>query len=231
VSTPSSTDPPPAAPTTRLGPIPGFTRPPRGRRWYRRWTLVILVLLAALAAAVISDIPTPQSTRQQASVVSGVVKEIATGVHPCAYAVSEAFRTFYVPSTDGTLTKTSRGFANQYLDQDQQACSFESTSIFSMSTITVPNSPAGARLTDIIKTALEWATSDANGAIVDIQALVRRPTDTKALENLHARERSLATDRRKAEGDLRDAETDLHGQLLPGLGLPAFPDPPSASST
>lgn len=238
MSTPPDTappgGPPPGSATERreleLGPIPGFTRPPRGRAWYRRWWLAILVVVGLVAAAVISDLPTPQTTAQQATTVAGVVREITTGVHPCVFAVDEAFKTFYEPSTEGKLTKVSRGFAHQYLDEDQQACSFESTSIFSMSTITVPSSPAGNRLTAIIKTVLEWATSDANGAIVDIQTLLKHPTNAPALKDLAKRERMLASDRGKAERDLREAKADLDGQPLPGLGLPSLPTPASPSS-
>ncbi len=212
-----------------LGPIPGFT-PPRGRGRYRRWWLVILVVLGIATAAVVSDLPTPQSTRQQATADAGIVKEIATGIHSCAFAVEEAFKTFYVPATNGTLSKVSRGYANQYLNQDQQACSFESTAIFGMATITVPNSPAGSRLSSVIKTVFEWTTSDANGAIVDIRTLVKDPTNAAARRDLASRERLLATDRAKAERDLRGAEADLGGQLLPSLGLPSFPDPARSTS-
>jgi hypothetical protein len=226
----ASTSTPGRTTGTPLGPIPGFTRPPREQRWYRRWWWAILVVVAVVVAAVVSDLPTRQNVQQQATEVGAIVKEIATGVHPCAFAVSEAFKTFFVPARNGTLSSASLGFARQYLDEDQQACSFESTSIFSMSTITVPNSPAGEHITAIIKTVLEWATSDANGAIVDIQTLVRHPTDPTALKDLRKRERTLATDRAKSERDLRAAEADLGGQPLPGLGLPSFPDPSAHQS-
>lgn len=229
MSGPSDTKPVPPSIDDRLGPIPGFTLPPRNKRWYRRWALWIVVGVVVVAVAVVSDLPTGQTNRQQASVVGAVVKEIATGVHPCAYAVNEAYNTFYVPAKHGTLSKASRAFATQYLDEDQQACSFESTAIFGMSTITVPNSPAGEQLNDVIRTTFKWATSDANGAILDIQTLVRHPTDPKALQDLQKRERRLASDRARTERDLRGAEADLHGAALPGLGLPTFPDPAAHS--
>lgn len=203
----------------------GFTTatPRRPRPWYRRWPFWVIVAVVVVAASVLSDLPTAQNTAQQATVAAGVVKEIATGVHPCAYALSEAFTTFLLPATSGTLSKASRGFARQYLSEDQQACSFESTSIFGMSTITVPNSPTGGRLSALIKTVLYWATSAANGAIVAIQTLVDHPTDAEALHNLASRERSLASDRAAAERELRGAENDLHGTALPGVGLPQEP--------
>lgn len=201
-----------------------FTRPHRRHRpWYRRWAIWAVAGAVVVAATVVSDLPQPETIAQQVTVAAGVVREIATGVHPCKYAVSEAFTTFLLPSTDGTLPKVSRGFAHQYLSEDEQACSFENTQIFSMSTITVPNSPAGARLSALIKTVLEWSTSDANGAIVAIETLVQHPTDTKALQDLAARERQMATDRAAAGRELRDAERDLHGAVLPGIGLPAEP--------
>lgn len=228
VSTPTAS--PSGPPGRNLGPIPGFTRPPAGRPWYRRWALWIVVLAAVIIAAVVSDIPSPQNVKQQATAVAGVVREISTGVHACEYAVSEAFRTFYGPAKNGTLSASSRSFAHQYLSQDQQACSFENTGIFGMATITVPNSPAGEHLSAMIKTVLEWSTSDANGAIVDIQTLVTHPTDRTALQDLATRERLLASDRAKAEGDLHAAEAALQGEALPSIGLPAFPDP-AASPT
>jgi hypothetical protein len=210
----------------------GFTTPaPKGPRpWYRRWPFWVTVAVVVVAASVVSDLPTPQTTKQQATVAAGVVREIATGVHPCEYALTEAFTTFLLPARNGTLSKASRGFARQYLNEDQQACSFESTAIFGMSTITVPNSPAGQHLSALIKTVLDWATADANGAIVAIQTLVNHPTDAKALQDLASREQRLASDRAAAEGELRAAENDLHGSVLPGVGLPQEPVPRSTAS-
>ncbi len=220
--------PEPAAgpPGGGLGPIPGFTRPAPGRPWYKRWALWVVVL----AAAIIADLPKPQSDTQKAAVVAAVLKEISTDVHPCEYAVSEAFRTFYDPVTHDTLPAASRTFAHQYLSQDQQACSFVNTGIFGMSTITVPNSAAGRQLSAIIKTALEWCTSDANGAIADIETLVTQPGDRAALEDLATRERLLAADRAAAVRDIRAAEAALDGLPLPSIGLPSLPHPTASSS-
>ena len=220
---PSGSQPAPGSLDERLGPVPGFTLPSHDRRWYRRWITWAAVVVVAVVAVVLADFPTHQNVSQRASDIAGVVQEISTDVHPCAFAVNEAFRTFYEPARNGTLSQTSRAFSHQYLDEDQQACSFENTAIFSMSTITVPNTPAGERMGELIKTVLEWATSDANGAILDIQTLLARPSDAKALHDLAVRERRLAADRASAERTLRRAESELGGQALPGLGLPRLP--------
>jgi hypothetical protein len=219
---PQSPQPSAAKPDRGLGPIPGFTRRPPGRPWYRRWGLWLVVAAAVAAAVIISDLPKSQNDAQQATVVSGVLHEVSTDVHPCVYAVAEAFRTFYFPAIHGTLPATSQKFAHQYLSQDQQACSFENTGIFGMTTITVPNSPAGRQLSAVIKTVLEWATSDANGAIADIQTLLTHPHSRAALGDLARRERRLASDRAAELRDVRRAEAELGGQPLPSVGLPAF---------
>ncbi len=202
----------------------------RRRPWYRRWVIWAVVVAVIVGATVVSDLPQPQTVQQQVTVAAGVVREISTGVSPCIYAVKEAFYTFLLPARSGTLSKSGRGIAHEYLSEDQQACSFESTSIFGMSTITVPSSPAGAHLSTLVKTALDWATSDANGAIVAIRALVDRPTDAKALHDLASRENDLAADRATAERELRAAERDLNGAKLPSLGLPALPVPSRAAA-
>ncbi len=213
------------------GPFGGpFTRPPRRHRpWYRRWAIWAVIVAVIAGATVVSDLPQPQSLRQQATVAAGVVKEIATGVHPCAYAVSQSF-SIYRGYTDGTFPKADRGLVPQYLSEDQQACSFENTAIFGMSTITVPSSPAGVHLSALVDTALEWSTSDANGAIVAIRTLVDHPTNPKALKELASRERSLASDHSRARRELRAAERDLGGAQLPGVGLPTLPVSSRATS-
>lgn len=212
-----------------LGPIPGFTRPPKGRPWYRRWAVWVAAAVVVVGVSIVADLPTPQNLHQQASTAAAVVKEIVTGLHPCEYAATQSF-TIYRRYVHGTFPQADRSYVPQYLREDQQACSFENTAIFGMSTITVPNSAAGARLNAIIKTTLDWATSDANGAIVDIQTLVVHPTDEKALRNLAKREHALAGDRATAVNDLRAAERDLHGSALPSLELPALSAPTTSSS-
>ncbi|HLW45950.1 MAG TPA: hypothetical protein VKR78_07015 [Acidimicrobiales bacterium] len=204
-------------------------RPPGHRPWYRRWALLIVVVVGVVAASVITDLPTTQTLQDKVNTAAGVVKEIATGVHACAYATAESF-TIYGRYTKGTFPASARSLVPKYLNDDRQACTLGSQTIFGMSTITVPNSPTGAQLTGVIKYVLEWSTSDAVGAIIDIQTLVHNPTDAKVLSDLSTRERRLASDRAAAERDLRLAERDLHGSQLPSLGLPTLPAPASTAS-
>jgi len=65
-----------------------------------------------------------------------------------------------------------------------------------------------------------WTTSDALGAIEDIQTLFDRPHDATALADLPRREAALAKDRAQAFGDVEAANRIL-GAHIP---LPDMPD-------
>lgn len=197
------------------------------RPWYKRWPLWGGVAAAVLIASVVSDLPQHSSQRQKVSTDAAITKQIATGIHDCTYATTQAFA-IYKAYTAGTFPAADRSLVPGYLKTDLQACTFANTAIFGMSTITTPSTPAGRDLGAIVTTTLEWATSDAVGAIGAIEVLVSHPHDAKALADLARRERSLASDRALAERQRSEAERALGGAPLPSLGLPVLPSPRSS---
>lgn len=196
----------------------------RHRPWYRRWPVWAAVAVVVAGASVISDLPQRASLQDKVSSAASVVKQVNSDVHPCAYAAYQSFSIYHGIST-GTFPASDRGYVPGYLRDDQQACSFASGTIYGMSTITLPNSNVGNDLSSLIKAELEWSTSDAVGAIVDIATLVKTPGDTKARQDLDKREQRLASDRATAEGQLRSAERTLQNSPLPALNLPKLPVP------
>lgn len=206
----------------RASDIVGPTSPadaPKGRPWYRRWGLWAAVIVALVAASVIADLPTHATPQNQANLASSLITEIQTAIHPCEYAASESF-TVYRQYATGTFPASERTYVPSYLAEDQQACSFEDQSIFSLSTITVPNSPTGREIGRLIKTIYSWTTADAVGAIIDIHTLTDHPHDAKALADLQHRVAHLRVDRAKAERERIIAENDVGGVTLPSLRLP-----------
>jgi hypothetical protein len=178
--------------------------------------------VVAIGIAVVTDLPAHSSRASQLATARAVVTEIRTSVHPCSYALNQAFELLN-GEAGGTLKPSERARVPGYLRDDLQACSYASTSIFSLSTITVPNSPAGRQLGTVIKTVLQWCTSDGVGAITDIESLVANPHDTSAADDLPKRMRLLASDRAQAHSQLQRASTDLGRADLGTLGLPALP--------
>lgn len=214
-SDPASSDPfasdPFADPAGRPGP-----RPP----WYRRWPAFIAAfVVVGIIASVISDLPRGTSTTDHAVLIRGAVKGLNTDTHPCAFATSQAF-SIYRRMSNGTFPKADQPLVPKYLSDDQTACSYEDEAIYSISTITVPNVPGGPDVSSAITAALKWATSDAVGAIIDIEKLVKHPANASARHDLASRERLLATDRAQCERHLHAASQALGGATLPALGLP-----------
>jgi len=186
------------------------------------WTAVVLIV--AVGASILSDLPTHATPAQRAREVATVVRQINTDLHACVFAASQSF-TIYRQITAGTFPPGDRALVPRYLSDDQQACSFEDQSIYSVSTITIPNISAGSDLTALVKAVLEWSTSDAVGAIVDIETLVKSPHDARVLRDLAKRERMLASDRALAEHDLRAADRTVGTEPIPNVALPALPHP------
>jgi hypothetical protein len=195
--------------------------------WYRRWWLLaVAVVVVVVVASVVSDLPRPNSVATKVAMTATVLKQVNTDIHPCAFAAAQSFSA-YDQLKAGTFPSGDKSLVPTYLSDDQRACSFEDQSIYSISTITVPNIPAGPDLSALIHSVLQWTTADAIGAIIDIETLVKHPDDAKASRDLAKRERSLASIRALAERQRHAAATTLGTAPLPALGLPRLPDPTS----
>ncbi|MGO9964060.1 MAG: hypothetical protein ACLPUG_11595 [Acidimicrobiales bacterium] len=191
--------------------------------WYRRRAyLVALGAIAVLAITVISDLPVHSSTAADVSAGRSVMIEINSDVTPCAFAVKESF-SIHADETAGSLTPSDRHEAPALMRDDLAACSFTDNSIFELSNIEVPGSAAGKLLGDVVDTVTLWATSDALGAISDLQTLLTQPNDASAQHDLVSRERALASDRAAVLADVGAADQILSAHL-PEPGVPALPD-------
>jgi len=192
--------------------------------WYRRRAvLVTFGVLVVLAVTIISDLPVHGSRAADVSAGRSVMSEVNTDIGPCAFAVQEAL-TIRGDEAAHLLTASNRSVAPGLLRDDQVACSFTNENIYDLSTIEVPGSAAGKRLGNLVATTTLWTTSDALGAIVDVQRLLSEPNDVSAQRNLVKMERALTSDRAVALSELKSADRIL-GTQLPRPDLPALPMP------
>lgn len=194
-------------------------RPP----WYRRRGLLVGAGAAlVVAVAVVTDLPTHASNASDIATEQAVMSEVNSDMAGCAYGARESF-SIRADQLDGTLTPSDLHQAPGLLRDDLAACSFTDSSIFDLSDIEPPSSPAGKRLGALLNSVTLWATSDALGAISDLQTLLDSPHDQKALSDLSRRERSLAEDRAAARADIAAADR-LLGTHLTEPDLPALPE-------
>jgi len=203
---------------------------PSRQPWYRRRALVVTMgIVVVLAVTVVSDLPVHGSAAANISAGRSVMTEVNTDIASCAFAVKESF-TIHAEQIAGSLSLLGTRETPSLLRDDLAACSFTDDNIFELSNIEVPGSSAGKRLGDLVNTATLWATSDAIGAISDVQTLFTHPHALEALGDLARREAMLASDRAAARSDVAAADKVL-GVQLQEPGLPALPDsPPSATN-
>jgi hypothetical protein len=110
---------------------------------------------------------------------------------------------------------------------DQTACSFTSSDIYDLSNVEGTGTPAGKNIGNVVNVVTLWATSDALGAIEDIQSLYSDPGDGSALKNLSKQEGALARDRATADADVTAADRILKANLP----MPDLPDLPRLAGT
>ena len=199
----------PSGPITASLAVPETPEPNGGKTpWYRRrGFLVSAGVVVVIAAAVVSDLPTPTSRATDIQGESTVISEINTDVAPCLFSVREAL-TLYSDES-GRLSPAHRAQIPGLLRDDQNACSYTNSSIFDLSNIDLLGSRAGKMVGQALNTTTVWATSDALGAITAVQSLTSNPADRKARSTLHADEKLLA-----ADGDKATSEIDAAGRLL-----------------
>ncbi len=193
--------------------------------WYRRRAVLAGGALAAvLAITIVTDLPVHTSRAADISSEKGVLSELNTDLAPCAYAAHEAIVTIWGGQSAGTLSASDRATSVSLLRDDQSACSYTSETIFNLSNIEVPGSPAGRELGDLVATSTLWTTSDALQAIEAVQALMHNGHDSGARRSLAVAESRLATDRRAGLAEEERADRILDTRL-PGPDLPALPGP------
>jgi hypothetical protein len=187
--------------------------------WYkRRGVLVTGAIVVIIAASVIVDLPRQTTATQDTAAQTSLINEINRDVAGCGFAVRESFA-IYQDMRTGALTTSDRSQAPKMLRDDQTACSFTNSSIFSLSTVEVPGSPAGKSIGQVVNVATLWATSDALAAIEDIQSLYSNQGGTTTVADLSKQEVALAKDRALAISYV-DAADKVLGATLPVPNLP-----------
>lgn len=212
-------------PATPEGPAQPGLEPKPARPWYRRRApLLAAGVVVVVGVTVLSDIPVHSSKSQEISADRAVMNQINGDLAGCALAAHESFE-IWGTEVSGALTPSDRAAGPGLLRDDQTACSFTSDPIFELSSdVEVPGSAAGKHLGALVGTATLWATSDALGAIEDIQSLFVHPDQSATLADLADKERAAAADRREALAEMAAADHIL-GVRLPEPDLPALPTP------
>jgi hypothetical protein len=198
------------------------------RPWYRRRAIIVALALAAVVAVtVVTDLPVHTSRASDISSEEGVLSELNTDLAPCVLAVHEALEIWGDQSAH-TLSATDLATSASLLRDDQNACSFTNETIFDLSNIEVPGSPAGKDMGDLVATSVLWTTSDALRAIEAVQALMLNGHDTQAQSALLKAERAMAADRKNSLAELARADRVLNTHLT-RPDIPA--EPISATAT
>jgi len=202
--------------------LPGPDRP-RPVRWYRRRAILVAAgTIIVVAVTVITDLPVHSSNASDISAERSVMSEVNTDMTPCTYAAKESF-SINADQLAGRLTASDRRQAPGLLRDDLSACSFTDNSIFDLADVEPPSSAAGKRLGELVNTVTLWATSDALGAISDLEVLLDNPNDVGPERDLLKRERALSSDRAAARADVSAADHIL-GTRLSEPNLPVLPD-------
>jgi hypothetical protein len=183
------------------------------RPWYRRRAVIVALALAAVVAVtVVTDLPVHTSRASDISSEEGVLSELNTDLAPCVLAVHEAL-VIWGDQSAHTLSAADQATSASLLRDDQNACSFTNQTIFDLSNIEVPGSPAGKDMGDLVATSVLWTTSDALRAIEAVQALMLNGHDTQAQSALLKAERAMAADRKKSLAELARADRVLNTRL------------------
>ena len=133
--------------------------------WYRRaWVIATAAVVAVVVASVLVDLPTTTNKVTDAADQTAIMKEINTDLAPCAYGITETLA-IYRDQQAHTLTPSDTTESPSMMRDDQEACSFTSSSIYDLSNVEGTGTPAGKDVTRVITVATLWTTSDALGAI------------------------------------------------------------------
>lgn len=188
--------------------------------WYKRpWMLVTFAIVVVVGVSVVTDLPQRLTPAQDAADQNAVLRTINGDIDKCTFAVKEAF-SFYTMTVNGQMTPAHLAQASKLLIEDQTACSYAGSYLTDLANNTqVRNTTAGRKIDQLKIVIQQWIQSDANGAIYDIQYLVKHPSDAAKLRDLARRETYLSEDRVKALNLVDAASATLGINLVP-LRLP-----------
>lgn len=195
--------------------------------WYRgRGGLLAGAVVAIVAIAVVTDLPTSASRDSQVATATAFIKEVNRDLAPCDYALVEAYG-FRADQVHGTPSASDAAQLPTLLRDDEMSCSYAGPTISDLTAIESPGTVANTPLGAMLATATQWATYDALSAIDTIQELSVHPGDAHDAAVLATDTERLARDRTKARSSVRSAssllgarltEVDLASVALPGPG-------------
>jgi hypothetical protein len=151
-------------------------------------------IVAIVAVAVVTDLPTPASRSSQVGSADAFIKEVNTDLAPCDYALAEAYG-FRAGQLDGTLTPSDIAQLPMLFRDDEMACSYAGPTISDLTSIESPGTVANTPLGAMLATCTQWATYDALSAIDLIQELSEHPGSAHDATALATATQRLATDR------------------------------------
>jgi hypothetical protein len=190
--------------------------------WYKRaWVLAGAAVAVVIIASVVVDLPSHTTVATDTADQTTIMQQINSDIDGCSYGVKETF-TIYQDLKKGSLTPSDQAEVPSMMRDDQTACSFTSSEIYDLSNVEGTGTPAGKNIGNVVNVVTLWATSDALGAIEDIQTLTTDPTDTATIADLSKQEVALAKDRAQADAYVTTADRILKARL-PMPDLPALP--------
>ncbi|HEX7443006.1 MAG TPA: hypothetical protein VF320_03905 [Acidimicrobiales bacterium] len=190
--------------------------------WYKRaWVLATGAVVAVVVASVLVDLPSKTTVATDTADQTAVMKQINSAIAGCSFGVAETF-TIYQALKKHSLSASNKAETPSMLRDDQSACSFTSSSIFDLSNVQGTGTAAGKNIGQVVNVATLWATSDALGAIEDIQTLTTSPGNATALADLSKRQVALAQGRTQARNYVLAADRILNTRL-PMPDMPALP--------
>ena len=190
--------------------------------WYKRaWVLATGAVVAVVVASVLVDLPSKTTVATDTADQTAIMKQVNSLIAGCSFGVAETF-TIYQALQKHSLSASNKAETPSMMRDDQSACSFTSSSIFDLSNVQGTGTAAGKNIGQVVNVATLWATSDALGAIEDIQTLTANPGDATALADLSKRQVALAQGRIQARNYVLAADRILHARL-PMPDMPALP--------
>jgi hypothetical protein len=186
--------------------------------WYKRaWVLATAAVAAVVIASVAVDLPSHTTVAADTADQTSIMQQINGDIAPCSYGITETFG-IYQAKQKGILSSSDLAEAPSMMRDDQTACSFTSSEIYDLSNVEGTGTPAGKNIGDVVNVVTLWATSDALGAIEDIQNLSTNPKNAATIANLSKQEVALAKDRAQADAYVTAADRILKARLpMPDL--------------
>ena len=190
--------------------------------WYKRaWVLATGAVVAVIVASVLVDLPSKTTVATDTADQTAIMKQVNSLIAGCSFGVAETF-TIYQALQKHSLSASNKAETPSMMRDDQSACSFTSSSIFDLSNVQGTGTAAGKNIGQVVNVATLWATSDALGAIEDIQTLTANPGDATALADLSKRQVALGQGRTQARNYVLAADRILNTRL-PMPDMPALP--------